>query len=289
MFRIYPFNLCVITERIGNSFRKEILASLCLLLVIFLSPGYKAKAQTTENYDWKNVAIGGGGFVSAIITSKTEQNLVYARTDVGGAYRWNASTSSWVPLLDWVSDDEVGYLIALSCYVEFARRDDHVVPERVRLGLAEEVPHAGLGAVHPRPAHLLQRGLLAGHHLDHPVGAEVHRGVALDHDDHVAERGDVGAARRGRAEQGADLGDRAAGPDLVPEDLAGATAAGEQVDLVGDAGAGGVDQVDHRDAGAVGGLRDHVGRDRGGEQKERDRREQSGDIGQGRRPEGVRI
>lgn len=71
---------------------------------------YTTKAQTTQNYNWKNVAIGGGGFVSAVITSKTEQNLVYARTDVGGAYRWDSSSSSWVSLLDWVSEDEVGYL-----------------------------------------------------------------------------------------------------------------------------------------------------------------------------------
>jgi xyloglucan-specific exo-beta-1,4-glucanase len=59
---------------------------------------------------WGNVAIGGGGFVSGIVTSKTEQNLMYARTDVGGAYRWNAATGKWIPLLDWVSTDETGYL-----------------------------------------------------------------------------------------------------------------------------------------------------------------------------------
>ena len=79
---------------------------LFLYLVLVFSP-FLTNAQT---YTWKNAPIGGGGFVSAIITSKTEQNLVYARTDVGGAYRWDASSSSWVPLLDWVSEDEAGYL-----------------------------------------------------------------------------------------------------------------------------------------------------------------------------------
>jgi hypothetical protein len=66
------------------------------------------KAQTT--YNWGNVAIGGGGFVSALITSKNQQNLMYARTDVGGAYRWDASTSKWIPLLDWAAENEKGYL-----------------------------------------------------------------------------------------------------------------------------------------------------------------------------------
>ncbi len=89
-------------------FRQKTLVFLCLLLAIIGFQGYEVKAQT--GYTWKNVAIGGGGFVSAVIPSKTQQNLVYARTDVGGAYRWDAATSSWVPLTDWVSDDQVGYL-----------------------------------------------------------------------------------------------------------------------------------------------------------------------------------
>jgi len=91
-----------------SQFRQKALALCRVLPVIIMLQGYQTKAQT--GYTWNNLPIGGGGFVSAIIPSKTEQNLVYARTDVGGAYRWNASTSSWVPMLDWVSDNEVGFL-----------------------------------------------------------------------------------------------------------------------------------------------------------------------------------
>jgi len=68
------------------------------------------KAQLSNNYEWKNVAIGGGGFVSAIIPSKNEAGLVYARTDVSGAYRWDAQANQWIPLIDWVSLDETGFL-----------------------------------------------------------------------------------------------------------------------------------------------------------------------------------
>ena len=80
------------------------LAFLLLCLVSFV-----VNAQTPEAYQWQNVAIGGGGFISGIITSKTEQNLVYARTDVGGAYRWDVAGNKWMPLLDWTSPNEISY------------------------------------------------------------------------------------------------------------------------------------------------------------------------------------
>lgn len=79
------------------------------VLALFLLISFQSFSQS-ESYNWKSVAIGGGGFVSGIITSKTQSGLIYARTDVGGAYRWDGANSRWIPLLDWVSDDEVGYL-----------------------------------------------------------------------------------------------------------------------------------------------------------------------------------
>ncbi|MEO7493681.1 MAG: exo-alpha-sialidase, partial [Massilia sp.] len=56
-----------------------------------------------ENYKWDNVAMGGGGFVSGVVTSKSERGVVYARTDVGGAYRYDSRTGRWVALTDWLS------------------------------------------------------------------------------------------------------------------------------------------------------------------------------------------
>jgi len=57
-----------------------------------------AAAATQDNYTWKNVQIAGGGYVPGIIFSRAQANLIYARTDIGGAYRWNNSTSTWTPL-----------------------------------------------------------------------------------------------------------------------------------------------------------------------------------------------
>jgi xyloglucan-specific exo-beta-1,4-glucanase len=55
-------------------------------------------------YTWSNVYTGGGGgYIPNIIFNPSQQNLIYARTDIGGAYRWNPTTSLWVPLMDWVT------------------------------------------------------------------------------------------------------------------------------------------------------------------------------------------
>ena len=85
------------------------------LLTLFLSftvvmatlPVTKTSAVVSQPYKWNNVNIGGGGgFVCGIIYNPTEKGLVYARTDIGGAYIRNKTTLEWEPITDWVSPDE---------------------------------------------------------------------------------------------------------------------------------------------------------------------------------------
>jgi photosystem II stability/assembly factor-like uncharacterized protein len=61
----------------------------------------------SEPYVWRNVVIGGGGFVTGIIPHPRQKGLMYARTDVGGAYRWDDSARRWIPLTDWISAEDV--------------------------------------------------------------------------------------------------------------------------------------------------------------------------------------
>jgi xyloglucan-specific exo-beta-1,4-glucanase len=59
-----------------------------------------ASPTPSTAYQWSNVAMGGAGFVSGVFAHPGKQGLFYARTDVGGIYRYNPSNESWVPLLD---------------------------------------------------------------------------------------------------------------------------------------------------------------------------------------------
>ncbi|MBA3705523.1 MAG: cellulase, partial [Bacteroidetes bacterium] len=70
---------------------------LCLILF--------SNSWAWGQYEWQNVAIGGGGYVTGIVIHPVTPNLIYMRTDVGGAYRWNFTDKAWIPLFDWVSTD----------------------------------------------------------------------------------------------------------------------------------------------------------------------------------------
>jgi hypothetical protein len=57
--------------------------------------------QTQQPYVWRNVTVIAGGFVDGLIFSPVRNGLAFARTDIGGAYRWDKTAMRWIPLNDW--------------------------------------------------------------------------------------------------------------------------------------------------------------------------------------------
>jgi len=51
---------------------------------------------------YTSVKWGGGGYVTGLVYHPTSYAVMYARTDIGGAYRWNNSNGSWTPITDGI-------------------------------------------------------------------------------------------------------------------------------------------------------------------------------------------
>ncbi|MFD3335368.1 RICIN domain-containing protein [Streptomyces sp. NPDC058700] len=58
------------------------------------------------SYRWNNVQVVGGGYVTGLVFNPRQRGLLYARTDMGGAYRWDAAAEQWTPLTDWVGEKD---------------------------------------------------------------------------------------------------------------------------------------------------------------------------------------
>jgi photosystem II stability/assembly factor-like uncharacterized protein len=111
--------------------------ALCLLTFAAVAAG-----EETAPYRFAGVRIGGGGFVSGLAFHPREKGLYYARTDVGGAYRWDDAAKRWVPLTDWIEAKDDNLLGIDSVAV------DPGDPERVYLAAGTyTAPSFGNGAV----------------------------------------------------------------------------------------------------------------------------------------------
>lgn len=68
------------------------------LLLILISLTLNLFGQE-EDYTWKNVPIGGGGYITGMKIHPLDATKRYYRTDVGGAYRWNEQTGRMEQLI----------------------------------------------------------------------------------------------------------------------------------------------------------------------------------------------
>ncbi|MDF3150079.1 1,4-beta-glucanase, partial [Streptomyces sp. T21Q-yed] len=93
-------------------------------------------------YRWRNAVQGGTGFITGVLFHPSCRGLAYARTDIGGAYRWDDRTDQWIPLTDHLGWDDWNLLGVEAIAVDPAH------PNRVYLSLgAYTQSWAGNGAV----------------------------------------------------------------------------------------------------------------------------------------------
>jgi hypothetical protein len=64
--------------------------SALMLFTLCVSPNRAAQ----------QIDLRGMGFVTGIVAHPADSTLVYARTDVGGLFRWDSGNGEWIPLMD---------------------------------------------------------------------------------------------------------------------------------------------------------------------------------------------
>ncbi len=77
---------------------------LCLSLTAFAAE--TAAQGAPAPYHFQNVTLVAGGFITGFVADPQQRELYYVRTDIGGAYRWDAGAERWTPLLDWLPISE---------------------------------------------------------------------------------------------------------------------------------------------------------------------------------------
>ncbi|MBW8780309.1 MAG: fibronectin type III domain-containing protein [Verrucomicrobia bacterium] len=93
-------------KKCGSAFRLiNILHSFLLIWLVLLA----APPVEAQSYVLKEVVIKGGGFVTGIVPHPNVPGVMYCRTDVGGAYRWNPTSNSWIPLQDFLAPTNQEY------------------------------------------------------------------------------------------------------------------------------------------------------------------------------------
>ncbi|MFE6199079.1 WD40/YVTN/BNR-like repeat-containing protein [Streptomyces sp. NPDC057838] len=101
-----------------------------------------AAGAASGAYRWRNVVQGGTGFITGVLFHPAVRGLAYARTDIGGAYRWEDRAGRWVPLVDHLGWDDWNLLGVEAMAVDPAR------PDRLYLALGTYTQSwAGNGAV----------------------------------------------------------------------------------------------------------------------------------------------
>ncbi|MGC9379188.1 WD40/YVTN/BNR-like repeat-containing protein [Streptomyces sp. MH13] len=101
-------------------------AAVAALTAVPLAPGRAHAAEDTADapaYRWRNVVIGGTGFITGVLFHPRVRGLAYARTDIGGAYRWDDRTDRWIPLLDHLGWDDWNLLGVEAMAVDPAHPD----------------------------------------------------------------------------------------------------------------------------------------------------------------------
>ncbi|MBE5962455.1 MAG: endoglucanase [Lachnospiraceae bacterium] len=92
-----------------------------------------------REYQYQNAPIPGGGYVTGLMYHQEKEDIFYARTDIGGVYRFDPVKRRWHSLIDHVTTEQLDETFPIACALD----DNH--PKR--LYIASGVNGKGCGTL----------------------------------------------------------------------------------------------------------------------------------------------
>ncbi len=82
------------------------------------------KITREMKYEYKNAPIPGGGYVTGFAYHQAQQGILYARTDIGGTYRYDEKEKKWISLIGHVTQENLDetYPIAIALDEKYPER-----------------------------------------------------------------------------------------------------------------------------------------------------------------------
>ena len=92
-------------------------------------------------YEYKNLPIPGGGYVTGFLYHKKEKDLLYVRTDIGGTYRFDTENQRWISLIPHVTMENLSESFPISVAVDDNR------PEMLYIACGVNAEKSGVLAI----------------------------------------------------------------------------------------------------------------------------------------------
>ena len=92
-------------------------------------------------YQYHNLPIPGGGYVTGFLFHPKKKDILYARTDIGGTYRFDFREKKWISLISHVTAEDLSETFPIALALDENR------PNMLYIACGENKPGKGVLAI----------------------------------------------------------------------------------------------------------------------------------------------
>lgn len=92
-------------------------------------------------YRYRNLPIPGGGYVTGFLFHPKKEGVLYARTDIGGTYRYDFQEKKWISLISHVTAEDLSETFPIALALDDNR------PNLLYIARGENKPEKGVLAI----------------------------------------------------------------------------------------------------------------------------------------------